>query len=106
MKIGEYTNLYSNPQAIKDLMARRKKETVFEAGDDAPHHRAKWVEATRQMLGKDQNGKEYTFGRINGLTKTWSVEQIRDRYYYCSKITNPAKVWWGLRKQDKEHATQ
>ena len=101
MKLGEYTNVYSNPQSIKEVMMQRQKNAIKEAGDDAPHLRAKWVEATRVMLGKDQKGKDYTFGRINGLTKKWSVELIRDRYYYCIKLSNSAMVWWGLRKKDK-----
>lgn len=100
MKIGEYTNTYSNPQALKDLMKQRAQQTIFEAGDDANHERAKWVEATRQMLGNDMQGKPYTFGRILGLTKSWDVTLIRDRYYYCVKQNKPAFVWWGIRKQD------
>lgn len=110
MKIGEYTNTYSNPQALKKLMQQRQQQAqqglLFEAGDDAKHERAKWVEATRQMLGKDQHGNAYTFGRINGLTKTWAISKIRDRYFYCKKQPRPAFVWWGIRRKEIQEKNQ
>lgn len=101
MNLGEFENTTVATKSIRQIMEeRRRGAVVIEAGDDAPHSRAKWVEATRQMLGNDQNGKPHTFGRINGLTAKWEVEAIRDRFYLCKKMTSPAKYWWWLRKQD------
>lgn len=110
MNLGEYTDIQTKTQSLKVVMQQRQQMMqqgqLFEAGDDAPHERAKWVEATRQMLGNDQNGKPWTFGRINGLTAKWPVTLIRDRYYYCKKQNRPAFVWWGIRKQDKADAAK
>lgn len=105
MKLGDLQEYNTDTKSLQDVMKQRQKQfaqgTLFEAGDDAPHDRAKWVEATRQMLGTDQHGCPYTFGRINGLTRKWPVTLIRDRYYYCKKQNRPAFVWWGIRKQEK-----
>jgi len=104
MQVGEFQNTDTKTQSLSSVMEERmklmKQGRIQEAGDDATHARAKWVEATRQMLGLDMKGKPYTFGRINGLTKKWSVEKIRDRYYYCKKQNKCAFVWWGVRKQE------
>lgn len=75
-----------------------------EASEDrAPHKRAYWVELTRKALGDNRQGKPYSFGQINGLTSNWSVQKLRDRYFYCKKHANCSfpKAWFGMRKKDK-----
>lgn len=71
----------------------------------APHERAYWVEETRKMLGMDLKGRPYTFGRINGLTRDWKVEWIRDIYLEATHSKNPAKFWWWCRKESKLSTT-
>lgn len=70
----------------------------------AKHERAYWVELTRKELGTNQDGDEYTFGQINGLTSNWKLSKLRDRYNYCKKHANCSfpKAWWGIRKRDKQ----
>lgn len=72
--------------------------------DKATHERAYWVELTRKALGTHwKTKKEYTFGMVNGLTRSWSMEKIRDRYEYCTKHVNCefSKAWFGIRKKEK-----
>lgn len=73
--------------------------------DRATHERAYYVELTRKMLGNNLNGKPYTFGQVLGMTKDWSISQLRDRFFYCSKRDKPPVVWFGMRKKDKELST-
>jgi hypothetical protein len=82
MQIGELLKEYEKP----------KERTPS-------HERAYWIDLTIKMLGKDQKGKERTFGQMLGLTRNWSVIQIRDLYFEASKKDNPPAFWWWKRKQ-------
>ena len=80
-----------------------QKEEPESSEDKAPHERAYYVELTRKALGIHwKTKKEYSFGQVNGLTKGWSKELIRDRYEYCTKHVNCefGKAWFGIRKKD------
>lgn len=99
------------PQAIGDLMARyfdEKKEAPKLSEDKAKHERAYWIEKTRKALGIHwKTKKEYTFGQVNGLTRKWSVYQIRDRFLYVEKNADIfGKVWFGMIKQEKAKAAE
>lgn len=99
----------SQPQSIGDLMARFNQAPKQQQSEDkAKHERAFWVEKTRKALGIHwKTGKPYTYGQVNGLTRSWSVYQIRDRFIYCEKYGNPfSKVWFGMRKQAIEKAKE
>lgn len=92
----EKVDLFSMDQFIE-------KKAPESSEDKAPHEKAYWVEMTRKALGIHwKTKKEYSFGQVNGLTKTWSMEKIRDRYEYCTKHTNCefGKAWFGMRKRD------
>ncbi len=81
-----------------------KKAAPKLSEDKAKHERAYWIEKTRKAFGIHyKTKKEYTFGQVNGLTRNWSVCQIRDRFLYCEKNADIfGKVWFGMRKQDLE----
>lgn len=89
------------------MMKKFERQAPQNSEDKAKHERAYWVELTRKALGIHwKTKKEYTFGNINGLTRKWSIAEIRDRYLYISKhATCPfSMAWFGMIKQDKEKA--
>lgn len=90
--------------SIADILNRQNfKKTPQKPEDKAVHQRAYWVELTRQSLGKHwKTHKDYTFSHINGLTKSWSVEKIKNRYLYIKKYAKCefSKAWFGMRKKD------
>lgn len=93
------------PQSLGDLLTKNleaKKKAPLASEDKAKHERAYYVELTRKALGTHwKTGKPYTFGQVNGLTRGWSVAQLRERYFYCEKYGTPfSKVWFGMRKQE------
>lgn len=74
-----------------DLKALKAREAGPISGPR--HERALWVDETAKMLGKP-------FGQINGLTRKWSIQKIRDQYLEANKFDkNPAALWWKLRKE-------
>lgn len=91
-------------QSMSDLLASYKPTAQALASEDkAKHERAYYVELTRKALGTNLKGKPYTFGQVNGLTRKWSTQKLRERYYYCQKADIFGKVWFGMRKQDKQN---
>jgi len=84
---------------IKDIQTESKTK---KSEDKAPHKRSYWVEKTRKELGTKQNGEEYSFGQINGLTSDWSVNKIKRRFNECQKADIPfAPLWHWKRNKEK-----
>lgn len=103
------TTKQNEAKGMEDLLAdfnkrqEEAKKNEQPSENKAVHERAYWVELTRKALGKNKNGKPYTFGQINGLTRDWSVQKLSYRYQYCTKQEGAfGFIWFGMRKQDKE----
>lgn len=89
-------------QLFNRFKKKPEAEVEQKSEDKAKHERAYWVEKTRKALGVNLQGKEYSFGQVNGMTRHWTKYKIRDRFLHCEKHSNFPKVWFGMRKKELE----
>lgn len=67
----------------------------------APHERAYWINMTIEKLGRNLNGKPFTFAHINGVTRDWPVQWLQEMYAICNQAENFPRLWFGLIKKRK-----
>jgi len=84
----EQPNQSTKIESAKEIIGRMD----LKKKNPAPHKRAYWVGLTAKML-------ERSFGQIFGVTRYWTVDEIRDMFLECNKKDNPPRLWWGLRKK-------
>lgn len=77
------------------------QKTDKKSEDKAPHRRSYWVEKTRKKLGTKQNGQQYSFGQVNGLTSDWSVNKIKRRFNECKKADIPFAPLWHWKRNNE-----
>jgi hypothetical protein len=88
-----YQEQQYTPQSIASCLQRFQRQQPDTSGPK--NGISYWRGQTAEMLGKN-------FGQIAKLTKGWSLDKIRSRYYYVQKEgNNPAALWWHLWKQDR-----